>query len=87
MTASAHRGIHAIGFHHRRADQRGIPVHVIHGREECEVIVVLNNSESEAAPFQGIGYAHHMGVYFFDGHVALIDRYELDIVRTFDRIA
>jgi hypothetical protein len=59
-------------------------VHVIHGGEEGEVALVLDYSESEATPFQRIGYVHDMRAYFVDRQVALIDRHELNICWIFD---
>jgi hypothetical protein len=54
-------------------------VHVIHGGEEGEVALVLDYSESEATPFQGIRYAHDVSAYLVDRRVTLVDRHELNI--------
>ena len=57
---------------------------MIHGGKESEVVLVLDYSESEAAPLQRIRYGHDMSVYLVDRHVAVIDRHEFNVSRIVD---
>ena len=47
-------------------------------------LLVLDYSESEAAPLQRIRYGDDMGVDLVDRHVAVIDRHEFDVSRIVD---
>ncbi len=85
-TAAAERRIHAIGFHHRGADQRRVAVYVIHGREEAEMVLVLDDPEREATPFQRARDGHHVGVDLLERHRAVFDRLELDVLRIGQRV-
>ena len=55
LAAAAQRGIHAVCFDHRGADQRCVAVHVVHRDKEREVTLTLHNPEGEAAPLQWTG--------------------------------
>ncbi|GLE50500.1 hypothetical protein ATCCBAA256_00940 [Mycobacterium montefiorense] len=79
VTAPTQRRIHAVGLHHRGADQRRVSVHVIHGGKEREVALTLDDPEGEAAPLQRTRDGHDMSVYLVDRHVAMGDRREFNV--------
>jgi hypothetical protein len=59
---------------------------MIHGGKEGEVALVLDYSESEAAPLQRIRYSNDMSVYLVDCLVPVIDRHEFDVSRIIDGV-
>src|SRR5436305_15268808 len=79
FAASAQCRIHSVGLEHRRANQRRVPVDMVHGGKKREMTFVLDDPEGEAAPLQRIRYGHDVSAYFVDCHVAVIDRREFNV--------
>ncbi|SKV76046.1 Uncharacterised protein [Mycobacteroides abscessus subsp. massiliense] len=53
-------------------------MHVVHGSEEREVVLALDDSKGEASPFQWARYVDDVAAYFIDRHMPLCYRRELD---------
>src|SRR4029079_2932742 len=81
VTAAAQRRIHSVGFQHRRADQRRVPVHMVHRGKKGEVAFVLNDAERETTPLQRTRYVHDTGVYLVDCQVPVSNPHEFDVGR------
>ena len=61
-------------------------MHVVHRDKEGELVLALHHAEREAAPLQRIRNRDDVLVNLFDGHVAVIDRLELDFGRIGDGV-
>ncbi|SIJ75732.1 Uncharacterised protein [Mycobacteroides abscessus subsp. abscessus] len=59
---------------------------MIHGSEEREVVLALDDSKGEAPPLQRTRYVDDMATYLIDRHVPLRYRGEFDVGRIADRM-